>query len=288
MNLRQINVKLLKETAKNMVKTMISVNQEDGSVASYAIFSTISLIKIDDEWFMEINCTDHVIPYIFGLTKNFFSYELGNILKLNQRNYQQLYRLLKQYEKLRKTRFSLVFLKHALGLEGKYEVFADFKRDVLKSCQKALKENTDIKFDFALLRTSRKVIGIEFTIKKNKPKSQLRMIPELIDLDTPATFKNTDTELTEFSFSSAEEEFSEQQIQELKEQITKKAPKITMNKIKAYLEKKYKEMCDRKPKFSRFAYLKKLIEVDDSLCCAKTSYDIDLLDKFWNTVPQFG
>jgi hypothetical protein len=56
-----------------------------------------------------------------------------------------------------------------VGIEdGKYMMFGDLNRNVLKKAQKEMLETTDIKFIYETKKTGRKVTGLVFTIRINR------------------------------------------------------------------------------------------------------------------------
>lgn len=47
------------------------------------------------EWFVEIRCSEEVMPYMFEMKKNYFTYQLWNALKLKSVNQIRMYEILK-------------------------------------------------------------------------------------------------------------------------------------------------------------------------------------------------
>lgn len=121
------------------------------------------------EWFVEIRCSEEVMPYMFEMKKNYFTYQLWNALKLKSVNQIRMYEILKQCEKLGERIVILDDLKAMLGIgKEQYLRFKDFRKYVIEVCQQALEQYTDIKYTFEPIKRGRKIYALKFTITKNK------------------------------------------------------------------------------------------------------------------------
>jgi plasmid replication initiation protein len=121
----------------------------------------------DNEGMLELGFNQKLENELLYLRGNYTMYRLKNICNLNSPNSIRIYELLKQYEKIGYRIIELVELKALLGINDKHRLYADFKRYVLISSQKALKENTDLCFEFKEIKRGRRVDAIEFKIKSN-------------------------------------------------------------------------------------------------------------------------
>ena len=173
MDISQLTVTHIKRVADNLICKPVHLPCEDGSNG----FTVVPLFnecevkqdKETGEWFVKIECHQKVMPYMFEMKRNYFTYELWNALKLKSVNQVRMYEILKQYEKIGERVESVENLKLMLGISNKnYSLFSDFRRDVLEVCQKALEQYTDIKYTFEPMRKGRKIHALKFTITKNK------------------------------------------------------------------------------------------------------------------------
>lgn len=180
MGIQRYNIVQIKQCARNILNSLVFIDLPSGGFEAFHVFSRFRLDKVDEEWMITINCSDEILPYVFGLKKEFMQYELWNVLNLHETNHQQLYRILKQYERIAEKTIPLEELKFCLGLDGKHEKFYDFRRDVLEPCQKALAEKTDIFFEYEPIRKGRKIYSIRFTIHKNAPQSDKPLLSEFV------------------------------------------------------------------------------------------------------------
>jgi plasmid replication initiation protein len=120
--------------------------------------------------------------FIFQLKRRFTVYEIGNISHLKSTYSIRIYELLKQYRKIKERHFEYYDLRNKLAInDGDYTLFGDFNRRILKQAQRELAENTDIRFEYKLIKKSRKVAGIKFNIYEQERKGKLS--PQLPGLE---------------------------------------------------------------------------------------------------------
>jgi len=115
---------------------------------------------------IDIQFAPFLKEYLFGLQKNFTTYQIQYIAKLKKSASIRMYELLKRFATFQKERtFQVEDLKEKLGICGEtYDIYANFKLRILKAAQQELKEKTDISFDFKEIKESRKVVAIRFII----------------------------------------------------------------------------------------------------------------------------
>lgn len=188
MELGRLTIPNLQATTDRLLSKIINIRTEKGGYDGFQLFSRCKVDKVDDEWFIEINAHDEALPLMFDFKKNYFTYELWNALKLNSPNQIRMYELLKQYEKIGERIISLKDLKDFIGIkEENYPRFGDFKIRVLNKTQKSLKENTDIFFEYVLIKKGAKVTAIKFLIFKNKDYTNQINLEEFIYLQKQET-----------------------------------------------------------------------------------------------------
>lgn len=184
MELGRLTIPNLQDTTDRLLSKVVNIRTERGGYDGFQLFSKCKVDKGDnDEWFIEINAHDDALPLMFDFKKEYFTYELWNALKLNSPNQIRMYELLKQYEKIGERTISLKDLRDFIGItEEQYPRFGDFKTWVLKKAQEALKENTDISFEYELIKKGAKVIAIRFLIFKNEDYTDQICIEEFLEM----------------------------------------------------------------------------------------------------------
>lgn len=217
MELKRANVSVLEQVGRRIVTRTAVIRDNNGGFTAMPLFGEFKLYKDDNgKWVVRIDSHDVILPYLFEFKKYFFKYQLWNSLKLKSSNQQRMYEVLKQYEYAKATEITIDFLKALIGISQKqYTEWRDFKRDVLEVCQKALQEQTDIKFTYEPIKRGRggKVVALKFNIEKNDDYVDQITLDEFIDLqplteqeDTPAEI---DFDLNNLISDRREQAFSE-------------------------------------------------------------------------------
>lgn len=168
------NIQYFNNLAKKLLKQVVSVPNSSGGFKAFPLFKTFDLDKDKEtgEWYIEINAHDDALDLMFNFKNKYFKYELWNIIYLRSNNQIRIYELLKQYENLGERELSISQLRFFLDIKDNQYIGANgFKnlRIKIEACQKALKEKTDICFDFKRGKTGcgGKWLSIIFTIHPN-------------------------------------------------------------------------------------------------------------------------
>lgn len=133
--------------------------------------------KSDGELLLTFKCHDELKPHIFNLQSKYTKFEVWNILNLGNFQDMRMYMLLTQYRVAKERTFELGELKEKLGInKDAYPEYKIFARDVLKKCQKALKERTDICFEFKSV--GRPAHSVYFKISANSDYTLLKYLEE--------------------------------------------------------------------------------------------------------------
>ncbi len=156
----------IRELTNNLVGRTIEIHEEDGLLQT----SWLSSAKyLDQQGVVYLNFDKRLKPYLIQLKKGFTSYQLHYVMKLKSKYSTRIYELLKQYESIGYREFSLEELRDIIDIEpGKYEMFGDLNRNVIKKAQAEINVLTDIKFEYLPKKRGRKVIGLQFSIRINQ------------------------------------------------------------------------------------------------------------------------
>lgn len=194
MDFGKLNIQQLKTSADSILGKKVFIPLESGGFEGIVLFDKCKVDKNSNgEWFVEISASNAAMPLMFDFKERYFRYELWNALRLKSPNQIRMYEILKQYENLGKRELSVKDLRELLGIsDTEYSSrtgWSDFKKGVLDSCQKALKEITDISYTYERGKTGAggKWLTIIFHISKNVPvNTQMTLfeseISEYIDL----------------------------------------------------------------------------------------------------------
>lgn len=184
MELGRMNITHFQNVTNNLLGKVVNVRNERGGYTGFQLFKECTVDKDEfEQWYVEIDAHDKALPLMFDFKKEYFTYELWNALRLKSGNQLRMYELLKQYEKVGERKIPLSELKELLGIgEKEYPRWDRFKDRVLISCQQALEEYTDIKFEFEPIKSGRKITGVHFIIKKNENYVDQLTLDDFIEL----------------------------------------------------------------------------------------------------------
>lgn len=160
----------IKAVPDNLLKKVVTIPYTENGEERFLKTGLIAQASIPkkQEGYIELSFHPDLKPYLLQLKRTFLSYDIRNVLKISSVYSVRIYELLKQYEKIGHREFDIDTLKVILGVSDKYKLYGHFKSRIILKAQKDLKLHTDIYFDFKEIKQKRKVVGIIFTIKKNK------------------------------------------------------------------------------------------------------------------------
>lgn len=180
MDYKELNIPRLKASSKSLLKKSVNIPLESGGFREVVLFDQFTVDKDSNsgEWFVEISASNAALPFMFDFKNRYFKYELWNALRLSAPSQVRMYELLKQYENIGKREIRVDDLQEMLGTS--YNRWDRFKKSVLDNCQKALKEITDISFDYERGKTGAggKWLSIIFYIHQNEPENKQMVLFE--------------------------------------------------------------------------------------------------------------
>jgi plasmid replication initiation protein len=250
--------KISKENLESRLRGLFKVVKiiDDNAPDGFRLISLFeeaeAVADSDDRWAITLTCTKSAKEYIFNIENlGYLKYRLKNIVGLRSR-YSYVMYLYLQKNKFRSTwEVSLRELKTILNCStDSYQAFKVFNDRVLKQSQKEILSKTDIRYEYTPLKNGRTVTAIRFDILDE-------LLPEP---DTLSVEYSTDSH--DFLADACDREFSEEQITLLFDLVAARLPDDNKGFDRYhYLKRKYDEMCLRSPA-NRFAYLKRMIEID--------------------------
>ena len=128
---------------------------------------------------LELKLHEDLHPLLLNLKKHFGSIPLLQIATMPSftsiRVVEVLYYSSRKLTK-KEIYFEIQEFKEKLSLNGKYNNFKDFRKDVLERAQKDCQEKSPIKFTWNEKKRGRKIIGLLFFIKENNEKKHIKPI----------------------------------------------------------------------------------------------------------------
>jgi plasmid replication initiation protein len=159
-----------KDAIQRLLTRDFSIKDSGGYLQS----TFISSAYYDNRGFVEIGIDLRLRPYLFALKKNFTTFGLEAATALNSKYSKRLYEMLCQFKNTGLFRISVTDLKERFCLVNKdgtekLEQWISFESRILKTAQAEINEKSDIKFDYILKRTGRKITDVEFVFRKPEP-----------------------------------------------------------------------------------------------------------------------
>lgn len=119
---------------------------------------------------LTITVNSKILKYLLEVKEHFTAFKLEHVLRLGSAYAIKMYQLLKQYENIGERKFEIDGpdgLKDTLGIRSvkSYELYGQFKRDVLEQSKKHINLHTDINVDYEEIKKGRKVFQVKFFIK---------------------------------------------------------------------------------------------------------------------------
>lgn len=177
---RKWNYQQLKDGNEGLMSRVFEVQEAEG-LAQVVLFSKVKYLDGTGSFDMKIN--QDARPYFFELKNNFTLLELKSVLGCTSKHAKRLYSLACQWRGTGGHTYNLGEFKEMLGLKdpkGKeseqYTKVSMFKKQVLDIAKKQINENTDIIFDYELLKTrGRSFDTIKLFCGFSKPKLQMEI-----------------------------------------------------------------------------------------------------------------
>lgn len=232
MGFGRMNIKQLQTSTNSLLGKIVNIPKDNGGYNAFQLFKECELDQDErGNWYISIDAHDKALPLLFDYKEKYFKYELWNALRLKSPNQIRMYEILKQYEKLGKRELTIKDLRELLGIaDNEYTNWQNFKIRVLDSCQRALKEISDICFEYerGKIGNGGKWLSIIFTIRKNEPtNTQMTLFEQELALSDYIDLKKlkeseTEEEETEqgFFMGACNNEFSNKEIESLLSIIT--------------------------------------------------------------------
>lgn len=182
----EVNEGAIDRTTDNLMNKRLKLVRDNGGFNKKGLFTECDYDP--ESGTITIDLNPKLEQMFFDLSRDYFKYELWNAIRLKSPIQVRMYQLLKQREKLGRWEVSPEVLQELLGVTGASATrWNNFRVWTLDACQRALKETTDISYEYCKGRGGRggKWLSIVFKIKKNIPEVDQISIDELLLLGEP-------------------------------------------------------------------------------------------------------
>ena len=178
------SVESIKEFLKNLKENEIMEIKENGEWLHVNVLSGAKYNPESDKFVIEIPILLLQLIHEYTTT-GFTPSNVTKYISLGATNAQRFYELLRMWTGSKTIiEYSVDEIKEYLMLQDKYKVFADFRKRIIESCIKELKEKEllDI-YKVEYIKTGRKVTSIKFYVKDLEPRTYKFEIKK--DFDKP-------------------------------------------------------------------------------------------------------
>ncbi|MEM6338429.1 MAG: replication initiation protein [Pseudomonadota bacterium] len=158
----------LEDVCKRLNKEPLRISTGESKLLNAFLISSWEVDLVNDTTEFEIS--GKLKPHLLQLKRNYTSYLLENIPRLNSSYSIRIYELLAMYRKIGKRKLSVDDLKAKIGCN--YEMYGHLKNKAILKAQKDLKKYTNIRFEFEEIKNGRKVAFLVFYIYPNNPEKK--------------------------------------------------------------------------------------------------------------------
>jgi plasmid replication initiation protein len=171
---RKWNYQQVSEATESLLGRVYEIQMPQG-LRQLVLFSYVQYIEGSGGFDVKINSDAR--PYFFELKNNFTVMQLKSVLTCTSKHAKRLYSLACQWRVAGGHIFDIGELKEMLGLKdpkGKipeqYSEITMFRKQVLEIAKKQINENTDITFDYQLIKRGRAFTQIKIFAGASVPK----------------------------------------------------------------------------------------------------------------------
>ena len=177
---RKWNYQQLKDGNEGLLSRVFEIQMPKG-LKQIVLFNEVQYLDGTGSFYMKIN--ESARPYFFELKNNFTLLELKSVLGCSSKHAKRLYSLACQWRGTGGHTYNIGEFKEILGLKdpkGKekeqYRQIGQFKEKVLDIAKRQINDNTDIVFDYELLKLrGRSFDTIKLFCGFSKPKLQMEI-----------------------------------------------------------------------------------------------------------------
>lgn len=135
---------------------------ENGRKVHRLTYFVNNIDYIDGVFYFRVNY--EVLNYFVDIKKDYTNINLKYITAVDSIYAVKMYKLLKQYQSIKKRDFTIDELKDQLGIVESYRKYSDFKRKVIEVFVTKINENTDINVDYVECKVGKAVKSLSFQI----------------------------------------------------------------------------------------------------------------------------
>lgn len=273
MGITETRIETLKKYTKSMLSKIAEVPLDGDNFSQINLFCKSDFIKDETgQWRITLICSDAAKKIFFNIEElGYIRYRLKNVINLTSKYSVLLYFYLVDNHFRGSWTINLTDLREKILFchNEYYKQFKNFNKEILKKCMAEINKMTDVNVEYTTVKSGRTVTAIKFDVVKDElldSEVVVHSIPDVIVDETSE--KKYSNEALEFLADACNYEFDDAEMKVLFDLIVKKIngnPSSDPLERHQYLSNKYHELelqATKREIRNRFAYLRKLIEVD--------------------------
>lgn len=276
MDIERMRPERLQKYVESIMQKTISVPDENarGGWKIYTLFEYAECSQDENEqWWIDLTCTPMAKKLFFNLDKiGYVRYQLSNVLPLVSKHSVLLYLYLLDNRFRREWTVSLDELREKVfrcNTKFYAENFKNFKQDILEKAIKEVNEKTDLTFEYAPVKTGRRVTGIAFSLIKD----EVLLLAEDDEDGQTSLFDHgeyaaaLEEDPIQLSIDALPDWVTREQVEELRELARPHIPfEVHLNQVEEwffhYFRRKVMMLQAKKNVKSPYAWLKKAVAED--------------------------
>lgn len=156
----------LRKITRQLMQRVIEIYQHETQTLLQVSWLSAAFYELK-KGCVSLEFSPYLKPYLLQLKSHFTKIEIVDTLKLKSIYAIRIFELLLQYSPIGSRKMNLIDLRSYCGIsEKEYSLYADFKRKIIEKARSEINSKTEYKIDYAEIKESRKVVAIEWTIKK--------------------------------------------------------------------------------------------------------------------------
>jgi plasmid replication initiation protein len=156
----------LRKITKSLTRRSLDVYEPDKKMLLQVSWLSSALYQFQ-KGYVVLEFSPRLKPYLLQIKDHFTKIETSEILNLKSVYSIRIFELLKQYESIGKRRISVDDLRAYCGIKpGEYRNYNAIKLYVIERATTEINAKTEYQIEYEEIKHSRKIVSIEWTIKK--------------------------------------------------------------------------------------------------------------------------
>jgi hypothetical protein len=156
----------LQKITENLMKRILRIHQPETNGTLQVAWLSSARYQ-NSKGYVLLEFSPQLKPYLLQLKNHFTKINIADTLKLKSVYSMRVFELLVQYESIGKRTTTIENLRSWCGLlPSEYQFYADVKRRVIERAKTEINAKTEYEIDYTETKENRKVVGLEWTIKK--------------------------------------------------------------------------------------------------------------------------